>query len=240
MRKPALLAAGALALAGLLNPASAATPQLPTQELFFHCPADGVKVTNLAPITSGVASWNATKPTASVQSGAGCGFADPGGLAGTGMETIYDVPVKGTFTGNLDSLTVRFYDINVGPSRSTNSLTAALRVVIDGQSMFGMTTAATPAPAARPYTITLKPSSSGASQLAEMTVTGLGFVEKEGTPQDVEHTISIAVGGTSDALSGWVMDTSETPSSIVFNPATPAAATAQATSPGGPVPAEEE
>ena len=240
MRKPVLLAAGALALAGLFSPAFAAAPVLPTQELFFHCPGDGVKVINAAPVTSAVATWNDKKPTASVQSGAGCGFADPGPLNGTGMETIYDVPVKGSFTGNLDSLTVRFHDINVGPSRSTSSLTAALRVVIDGQSMFGSTTAAAPAPAARSYTVKLLPSATGASMLAELTVTGLGFVEKEGTPQDVEHTVAIALGGSSDVVNNWVMDTTETPSSIVFNPATPAAATAKATTPGGPVPVEPE
>lgn len=239
MRKPVLLTAGAFALAGLLGSAQAAAPVLPTKEAFFACPSDGVKVINAAPITSAAATWDDTKPTASVQSGAGCGFADPGPLNGTGMETIYDVPVKGTFTGNLDSLTIRFYDINVGPSRQSQMLTAALRVTIDGQSMFGNTTAATPAPAAKPVTAKLVPTSTGAANLFEVTVTDLGFIEREGTPQDVEHAISIALGGSSDVVSGWVMDTTETPSSIVFNPTTPAAVTVKATTPGGPVPVEE-
>lgn len=240
MRKPVLFAAGALALAGLLAPASAATP-LTTSQVYFHCPSD-VKVINASPISDGaVTGWDAIAPTASVTSGAGCGFAETGPLQGTGMQTVYDFPGAGTFTGDLDKLTFQFHVLD-GATRSTLAgQSLDLRLTIDGQSMFG--TEADGNSSAVTVPVTLVPSATGASSLAEVTVTGLNFLTppdaKDTTP--VEHAITFAASMGSEVLTGFVMDTTETPSGITFNPAKEAAAKVRATTPGPiPVAAEEE
>lgn len=238
MRKPVLLAAGALTLAGLLSPASAAGA-LPTGHVYFHCPS-GPKVLNTAAVT-GEPTWDGKAPTASVTTGAGCGFADDGVNSGTAQTSIYDAHIGGSFTGDLDSLTVQFHDIDLGSSRADGKLTVDVRLTIDGQSVFGtedsgssVVTGAVPSRVSVP--VTLVPSSTGASALAEFTVTGLGFIEPEdpsGAPTEpVEHSLLLTVEGPSDVVSGWVMDTTETPSGILFNPAKAAAATVKATTPG--------
>lgn len=246
MRTPVLLAAGALALAGLLAPASAATP-LPTQQVYFHCPSSGVKVLNTAAVT-GETVWDTKAPTASVTTGAGCGFVDDGVNSGTAQTSIYDAHVQGTFTGDLDSLTVQFHDIAVGTSRVDDELTVDVRLTIDGQSMFdvepsGSEVVPGDVPARATVPVTLVRSATGASSLAEFTITDLGFLtpepaEGEPAAEPVEHSLLLTVEGPSDVVSGWVMDTTETPSGILFNPAKPAAATVRATTPG-PLPVEE-
>ncbi len=246
MRKPVLLTAGALVLAGLFSSASAATP-LPTQQVYFHCPDSGVKLLNTAAVT-GETRWNPTAPTASVTTGAGCGFADDGVNSGTSQTSIYDAHVQGGFTGDLDSLTVQFHDIAAGLSRAGDDLSVDVRLTIDGQSMFGTEDSGSDVvpgdvPARATVPVTLVPSSTGASSLAEFTITGLNFIEPEPAagepaPEPVEHSLVLTIEGTSDVVSGWVMDTTETPSGIRFNPATPAAARLRATTPG-PLPVEE-
>lgn len=237
MRTPVLLAGGALALAGLFAPASAATP-LVTQQAFFHCPSD-IKVINASPITDGgITTWDTTAPTASVSSGAGCGFAETGPLRGTGMRTVYDLPAEGTFAGDLDSITFQFHVLDGVTRGATGVQRLDLRLTVDGQSMFG--TAADGNSQTVGIPVTLVPSATGASSLAEVTVTGLGFLTPEGdeTAEPEVHTVALAASLGSGVVTGFVMDTTETPSGLVFNPKEPAKATAKATTPG-PLPVED-
>lgn len=230
MRSSLKLTAAALALAGLAAPALAVDPIVPTfaaQKTFFHC-AGTTKVSNVGLVEGALPSWNTTAPAASVQSGAGCGYAATGPLSGTSQKTIYDATFEGTFTGNLDAMTVRLHDINVGPSRSTKTATVTARLTIDGHSLYGMNGANSKA-----VTLTNVPlvaSSTGATSEIVFSLSKLGFKFEDGNGTE-QHTVLLTVDVSSDVVSGIVMDTTEVPSGIDFNPATLSGSVAPATDP---------
>ena len=241
-----------LALAATLFAVPAAAEDLPAEAVslntYFHCVGDS-KVLNALTV-QGPASWDANAPTQSVQQGAGCGYADPGSRTGTNQENVYDAVFKGFHAGNLDSMTVRLHDMGVGPARTGAEQTLGVRVSVDGVSMFDRVL-----PAASPLDVVLgdpvlvpattqvkvKPvaSATGASQVVEFTITGLGFMEQPGAG-DIEREVLVTVNSLSEHASAWVMDTTEVPSGITFNPGTPAAASVAATTPGAfPAPSAE-
>lgn len=222
-------------------------PQAVPLETFFHCTGDS-KVLNVLTVQD-PPSWDTNSPTASVTEGAGCGYADPGSRTGTNQENVYDAVFKGFHAGNLDSLTVRLHDMGVGPARTGAEQTLGVRISVDGVSMFDTITPAEgptdlvfgpPVPVPATTQVKVKPvrSETGATQLVEFTVTGLGFMEQAG-PGTLEREVLVTVNSLSETNSAWVMDTTEVPSGITFNPETPAAAAVAATTPGAyPAPAE--
>lgn len=230
MRTSLKLTCAAFALAGVAAPALAVDTIVPTfaaQKTYFHC-AGTTKISNVGLVEGAVPAWNTTAPAASVQAGAGCGYATTGPLSGTGQKTIYDAAFEGTFTGNLDAMTVRLHDINVGPSRNTRTATVTARLTIDGHSLFGMTGANS-----KPATLTNVPlvaSSTGATSEIVFSLSKLGFKFEDGNGTE-EHTVLLTVDVSSDVVNGIVMDTTETPSGIDFNPATLSTSVAQATDP---------
>ena len=236
------LAAAATLLAVPAGAEEIIVPELATLPTYFHCTGDS-KVLN-ALLVQDVPSWDATAPSASVQSGAGCGFADPGSRTGTNQENVYDAVFKGFYAGNLDSLTVRMYDMGAGAARTGAAQTLDVRLSVDGVSMFGTHVPApspldavlgAPVPVPSSTQVTVKPvaSSTGASNLVEFTITGLDFLDEDGTGI-LEREVLLTVNSRSEHASAWVMDTTEVPSGITFNPATPAAASVAATTPNGP------
>ena len=254
--KLSAVAIAALLLSALPAGAEEIPPTAATLETFFHCVGDS-KVLNALTVQDPPA-WDANAPTQSVQDGAGCGFADPGSRTGTNQENVYDAVFKGYYAGNLDSLTLRMHDIGVGPARTGAEQKLAVRLSVDGVSMFGSALPApspldpvndvvfgAPVPVPTAQEVTVKPvaSETGASQLVEFTITGLGFMEQPGAGS-LEREILVTVNSLSEHASAWVMDTTEVPSGISFNPATPAAASVAATTPGAfpapaPAPTEE-
>lgn len=238
------LKVASLALAATMFAVPAAAEDLPPEAVslntYFHCVGD-VKVLNALTVQE-PPSWDENAPAKSVQEGAGCGFADPGSRTGTNQENVYDAVFKGFHAGNLDAMTVRLHDMGVGPARTGAEQTLGVRVSVDGASMFGTyLPAASPldavlgAPTLVPATkeVKVKPvaSATGASQVVEFTITGLGFMEQPGAG-DLEREVLVTVNSLSEQASAWVMDTTEVPSGITFNPATPAAASVAATTPG--------
>ena len=246
--KLSAVAIAALLISALPAGAEDLPPEAAPLETFFHCVGDS-KVLNALTVQA-PPSWNETAPTASVTEGAGCGFADPGSRTGTNQENVYDAVFKGFHAGNLDSLTVRLHDIGVGPARTGEDQTLGVRVSVDGVSMFGTYTPAAspldpvlgapvPVPSTTQLTVTPVASETGASNLVEFTITGLGFMEQPCTGT-MEREILVTVNSVSEN-SAWVMDTTEVPSGITFNPAAPAAAAVAATTPGAfPAPAPVE
>ena len=222
-------------------------PEAVPLETFFHCTGDS-KVLNALTVQD-PPSWNETAPTASVTEGAGCGFADPGSRTGTNQENVYDAVFKGYHTGNLDSMTVRLHDIGVGPARTGAEQTLGVRVSVDGVSMFDTHTPAesptdlvfgppVPVPSTAEVKVTPVASETGASNLVEFTITGLGFLQQPGAGT-FDREILVTVNSLSEHGSAWVMDTTEVPSGITFNPEIPATAAVAATTPGAyPAPAE--
>ena len=247
--KLSALAIAAVLVSTLPVGAEEVAPQAAVLETYFHCVGDS-KVLNALTVQD-PPSWNETAPTASVTEGAGCGFADPGSRTGTNQENVYDAVFKGYHAGNLDSLTVRLHDIGVGPARTGEEQTLGVRVSVDGVSMFDTITPAegptdvvfgAPVPVPATTQVKVKPvaSETGASNLVEFTITGLGFMEQAGTGT-TEREILVTVNSLSEQSSAWVMDTTEVPSGITFNDDTPAAAAVAATTPGAfPAPAPAE
>jgi hypothetical protein len=241
MRKNAIgLIVAALLVTAL--PASAEdVPEIGPLTTYFHC-AGTVRAQN-ALTAQAPPSWNTTAPTLSVQDNAGCTTADPGSRTGTNQENVYDGVFKGSFTGNLDSLTLRLYDIGVGAARTGAAQELAIRVSVDGKSMFGTylppespLDAVSPrkeVPVSKTLTVTPKSTNSGATNYLELTVTGLGFVSELGTGI-AEREILVTVNSLSEAGSAWAFDTTEVPGGISFNPTAPAAASIAATTPGPP------
>lgn len=227
-------------------------PTFRSEDVYFHCegPTKLHQVNWVASLGAAVAPWSTTAPAGSVQAGEGCGAADWGGTS----NSVYDPIFRGTFTGNLQSMTVRLHEFvvgNAGPATQTLRLTGD----IDGIPIF-------PAGAqpgdGRTVTVSPEVKNDGATRVYEFTITNLGFVEEVSDPEGNvsyrtggaatesgdgtrERTITLTVGLHGTALgqdptghqaSVFVWDTTEVPSGITFNPAEPAVAVVQADLPG--------
>ena len=212
----------AISLVGAMPANAEIAPTLRSEQVYFHC-SGSTKLANANNAETGeVPSWDTIAPTQSVQDGAGCGWVDPSPLRNTQSEGASDGVWKGYFQGNLDSLTVQAHAIGVGPGRNGANQIVRATLFIDGESVFGTEASGN---AAR-REIVMKPvvSSSQASALFEFTITGLGLLTEDGDGL-YEREIALTLASGSEPVQGWVFDTTEVPSGIVFNPATPAAVT---------------
>lgn len=176
-------------------------PVLEAQEVYFKCNADKVVVN--AP---GTYQWDTEAPTTSFTANGGCGQVDSDKLDG-------DEPTfTGTYTGNLDTLTVRAWVIDAGPVRAGvyEDLYINVDLAVDGRSViFGEEIHAIP-----------EPSETGLSRLVEFSVTHLGLLAEEDAG---EHTVELKLTSApyldGDVI-GWVMDATEVDSGMEFNPET--------------------
>jgi hypothetical protein len=234
-----LVAAGlVLVLAG---PASATHggihPTFRNETVYFHCTGP-TKISNLNNINAQGQAWDTNAPTQSVQQGAGCGAIDFGAVRNAGLVDGY---FKGKFTGNLRDLTLRVHNLLLGRARNTPQLTVKIsELEIDGALVVDNLTA----------NVTPVVSSTGASELVELSITGIGSAtevkDANGNVIDVQtsglatedgdgttvHDITIYLDtDPNQQQSAWVWDTTEVPSGIVFNPPTLAAAQIAATPP---------
>ncbi|MFN2543400.1 MAG: hypothetical protein ABR600_02355 [Actinomycetota bacterium] len=233
MKKQALVLAALMIVAGA-GQASAAKfaagtlypPQFRNQQVYFHC-AGTTKVGNVSlAAEDAIPSWNTTAPAGSVTDGDGCGTGDANGVALVidPQENPTDGVWRGTFTGNLDRLTVTLYNFaNIGTARADGASALGVRLNIDGAAVTG--------DGSDSHDITATDSNSGATQTYTFSVTDLGFAEPNedvdgdgigdnpfGTQQ---HTLTLTVDGYNvdqNALGAWVYDASEIDSGISFNP----------------------
>lgn len=256
MRRRTIITSAILAMALFASPATAnIQPTFRTENVYFTCPGPTkLHQANWIPKAAGQTtnpSWRTAEPSGSVQSGAGCGSADWGGTS----NELYSPVFQGTFTGNLQSMTVRIHQLLLGNARSGSTETLRLFGDIDGVPIF-------PAGAqpnhGRTVTVTPVDANSGVTEVFEFTITNLGFAEDitdengnvvgtrtggaatENGDGAQERTITLGLGLHGTALSldpaapaghkagFFVWDTTEVPSGITFNPATPAAATVAA------------
>lgn len=240
-RRPALLAA-ALAL-GLAVPTAYAVeeeppfvPNTPTSKVFMTCgtPSKEYTAGRLINDDKGTSGWAPAAP-ASVTTGAGCGKVDDPALNGANGEALYDYTIRGEYIGNLDTLTVTLHTADVGPSRATAAdMNLRVRASVDEKGLFGsqlVTAAGTgdeyflPTPAA----VKVKPVATGATggvRSVTFTITGIDLMQQT---DNKRHTIffqvASALPGTGSDVHAWMWGASEAPSSVVFTPASPAAAT---------------
>jgi hypothetical protein len=208
-RRLALLvvAAMALAVSGAAAAESTAAPVAPTkrtERVYFHCVGTG-KVQNNE---SGVPSWNTTAPAQSLQSGAGCGHYS--NLLTVGGTAMRDATWAGTFTGNLDTMTVELHNVHVSSNRALATMPLSVLLTIDGHTSFTH-------PAGTPQSAPRIASSTGASDKVLLSFKGLGVMLEEGDGTQV-HEISLTIGEYNEQQSAWVWDTTEVPAGITFNP----------------------
>jgi hypothetical protein len=191
------------------------------QEVFFLCDGE-TPVQNVENVESRFATWGPQAPTESVAGGAGCGAVDSPFMQQT-VGNPYDASWEGTYTGALDSLTLHLHNIYVGPARTDGAFQLKVRLFANGRALGGEN--------GLDVAVTPLRSSTGASELVEVTIEGIGLNEKRdeartqrlglivhgGTPRSTGPTVT-------DTLSGWVWGTTEVPAGITFNPTEPAEA----------------
>ena len=238
------------AVAALATPALAGHggvhPTFRPESVYFHCTGP-TKVQNVNhQLGSGAPTWNTTAPTQSYTQGAGCGTVDSF-LFLEDSENIYDASFKGTFTGNLRNLTVRLHNLLLGRVRTTDATPLAIRLLIDGQHYIS---SAPGLPYGSMVEVSPVPSSTGATELLEFSITGLGSAtevkDSQGNVIDVrttglatedgdgttEHEIVLMITPVYTPYNNaFVWDASEIASGITFNPSTLAAAKLAATPP---------
>ena len=191
-------------------------PNIRTERVYFHCEG-ATKVHNT--VSDASIGWNTTAPTQSVTQGAGCGTHD-NPLHGNNQVSVQDSHFEGTYTANLDTLTVELHNIYAGKARATGPLTFNVRLTVDGVARLG----------AAGTDVTVQPvrSSTGASEMVRFSVTDLGLLDE---PNDMEHAVLMTVSGGAvaadavvfpvrDTMNAWVYDTTEVPSGITFAPKT--------------------
>ena len=193
------------------------TPDYIESPVYFHCTGD-TKVGNIHAVADGMTvSWDENKPTASYQSGAGCGSADTF-LTGTADHNpIYDFTTAGYYTGNIDTVTIRLWAIE-GAGRAVKDFAVNLHLKINGEDVLTRNT---------PATATAIPSSTGATRLYEVTVTGVNLASQldSTTEHEVVLTVYPQFANSTGGGIAWVYDAAEIDSGLVFNDTTPAAKT---------------
>lgn len=205
-------------------------PQFKNEGTYFHCGSPS-KLGNVNFIAdSSIPGWDTTRPTSSVSDGSGCGTGDllvPGEVVDP-QENATDGVWRGTFTGNLDQLTVHAHCICLGSSRANNVASIGVRLKIDGEAITGDGSAS--------HNLTAVPQNLGATQLYEFSVIRIDMIEAnvdedgDGIGDNpfgkVQHEITLTIEGH-DAVTNpagiWVYDTHEVPSGITFNPSSLAA-----------------
>jgi hypothetical protein len=210
-----VMAIGGQASATHTPPGEPFVPEYMETETYLHCNG-ATKVGNLHATADGNrVAFDNVKPTASYTTGAGCGTVDTF-LAGTANHNpIYDFPVRGSFTGNINNITIRYWAIDFCGSRALEEFTVDLHLVIDGVDVLTRT------PATNAHAPTVN-SSTGISRLYEVTVTNVGFSSE--SDHTAEHEVELTVYPKFVDGSGcvvWVYDAAEIDSGLVFNDTTP-------------------
>ncbi|HEV3475239.1 MAG TPA: hypothetical protein VG602_07730 [Actinomycetota bacterium] len=209
MRRLALLALTTVVLGALAVPASGQTAEVPTfrtERAYFKC-AEGPKLQNVAVLQGTIPTWNTTPPAGSFTAGNGCGFYENlANASGLNLE------FKGTFTGNLDNLTVELHDIYASTGRPNHQILMRAVLTIDDEPVVESALMNFPTTA----------SSTGISEKIAFTFTELNFDEELGDGTQVHNIHLVARGGT-ETQSLFVWDASEVPAGLTFNPATPEA-----------------
>ena len=213
----ALVVSAAPASAGIDPVTGEWTPDYIETPVFLHCTGD-TKVGNLHAVADGmVVSWDENKPTTSYTAGGGCGTADTA-LSGTADHNpIYDFTTSGYYTGNIDTITLRLWAIE-GAGRAFDEFTVDLHLKVDGEDVIARDT---------PAEAVAIPSSTGATRLYEVTVTGVDLSSQVDSTSEHEIIATVYpkfVDGSGGGIA-WVYDAAEIDSGLVFNDTTPAAKT---------------
>ena len=234
-RRAGLAVAGlALGLTATATHATTFVPNTPLTQVFLACdgPSKEYVVGSFVNGDAGTPTWTTTAP-ASVTTGAGCGKADEPVFNGTRPRTPFQLTFEGSYTGNLDVLTVDLYTADYGPARANGALTLAVRATVDDKSLFGVanntssTGVVVPSPGESKVTVTpVATGSTGQVRKLTFSITGIDLMLQG---DDRNHTILLDVRDTTPTAPNghtWLWGAAEAPSGLVFTPAKVDATTA--------------
>lgn len=198
----ALVGAVSLATLGALALPSSAEVVSPELRTYAHCGSSDKAV------LEGTTSYamDETAPTKSFTANGGCGTLDSDKRDDDGIE------LTGTYTGNLDRLTVDAHVIDAGGVRVGvyEEIYANLSVTVDGKMVV----------AGEEVHLTPIPSSTGVSRLLQFSVVGFGLTAED---QAGTHEVTIALNSASyidgDQVA-WVLDATEVQTGVVYSPQT--------------------
>ena len=206
-------------------------PNKPLTDVYFLCDGETKEGTVNAQANSQYPSWSETKPAGSITGGEGCGQVDEFVLSGIRPSTPFEFTAVGYYTGNLDKLSFAMHNIFVGPGRRSNAITADVRVLVDGTSLFGLESTTNAAqqvstePAAKRIILPVKGTgATGAAALLEGTV---GNIDMLAPADNLEHEIVFNIT-SAEPLNVWAWGNTEAPSGLTFNPAEPSGVAVQA------------
>ena len=207
-------------------------PNTPLTNVYFLCDGETKEGTFNALANGQYPGWSEDEPTGSITGGEGCGQVDEGFLGGIRPQTPYEFSAVGYYTGNLDSLTFSMHNIFVGQRRHTGASTVDVRVLVDGESLFGVASTTNAAgtvstePAEKRIQLTPQGTgATGAAALYQATVTGIDMLA-EG--DNIEHEVVFNIT-TTEPMNIWAWGNTEAPSGLTFNPAEPSAVAVAAT-----------
>lgn len=183
------------------------------QDVWIH-QAD-IKAGNAAAIGQDTSpSWDTTRPTASVQSGAGGGYLNPAAVSQNVLsrsDPRATPTFRGTFTGNLDNIAATLYLFNPGRQTSPNQ-GAWIRLSIDGFVVY-QSSAVDRTPLA---------TAGNALQKTEFALTDIYDRMRAlriETGSETTHAVELQISGwfSANDNSVYVYDTTEAPAGLVFN-----------------------
>lgn len=209
-----LIAAAGLASLVLVAPAAAQTTDPPPPTSYFFQCTNPAKVQNLEK-----AVWGTTAPTASFQSGAGCGSADPGLLVtqfGVGpVLTNVDFYGTGEHTGPIQAMNVELHSLLLSRARVPADIPGVFELIIDDQEVvlaegtprIGFVTSSTGATEKLVFSFARKKKAGEA--VAAPLAAGPG-----------KHTVQVRFSSnTLDYQNAWVWGATEVPARVEIDPA---------------------
>jgi plastocyanin len=193
----AAVAAAVLTIAPAAWPASANSgghAGLHTERVWFTCP-DGTGISQL----DGASTWTVDQPP----EGDGCTSVDTGHHASSAEDTVSHTVFRGTFTGNLDSLTVRLHLDRLADGDMTD---IAVGLAVDGKERVPWPTNAT--------VIRTEDTPPGT---VDVSVHRIGLLDEA---DDKKHELTLTLSLRGDLATGvWCWGSDTAPSGITFHPA---------------------
>lgn len=178
-------------------------------------------------VVQGPAPLDLAAPQESFTAGAGCGtYEEPLFFGTTPGNPFYDFTFSGFVTGNIDELTVELHDIYVAQQRAGGDIELAVRVEVDGESLFGVEEVeavngdVSTTPRIIDVPVTPEVSETGLSEALRFSVGDLydqlGTTGAIGDGSESFHTVRVTVS-VPPGVHALVWGASEIPSGIYVN-----------------------
>jgi hypothetical protein len=216
----------AAAIAVSATPISAIEPERTTrtERVYFTC--DDTVVHDVNEQLNRLPTWSTTVPVDSATPVGGCGSQDTP-TNGNNDLARDDVAWQGTFTGNLDSITVDGYIVSVsGVATPTEPRTINVRLAVEGERYWIASNTAM----GRQVAVTPQPDGTATSRI-RFTITDIAKVVEPGAGSQT-RSIKLFLGETNTRAGGvWLWGTPKNPGGLTFNPETQEVATVSVNAP---------